>query len=151
MMEANLPIRLRHANDTDIDFIFSSWLKSNRSSRNMEGIAPNFYFAGQHKVIEGLLKSCTTLVACNEADPTQIYGYVNFERVEGIFILHYLYTKHSFRKLGIAKRLLIESGHDHTIAAIYTHRPFQSDSFMKKCNFVFNPFFAYHGYEKADK
>jgi len=89
LMQTPLPIRIRAATEEDISFIFNSWLKSFRDSNFGKQITNTIYFAQHHKLIENLLQSCNVFVACNESNPGELYGYICYEKVDGIFVMQY--------------------------------------------------------------
>lgn len=136
-----LPIRIRKATEADVPFIFSSWLKSYRQSPTVRNIANTSYYTEHHKVIENLLQSCEVYVACKDTDTAEIYGFICAEVVSGIFVLHYVYTKHTYRGLGIANQLL--SAYERADgAAMYTHFTMPATKLAEKYMFVYNPYIA---------
>ncbi len=107
MAEPKVEILVRTATDDDIDFITSSWLESMRHTGYMSESVPNEVFYKQHhKVIEGLLPDSLCVVACNADDPSQIFGWICASIVDGMLCIHYCYVKQSFRRFGLASRLL---------------------------------------------
>jgi GNAT superfamily N-acetyltransferase len=144
MEKSNPLIRLRDANETDIDFIFNSWLKSFRDSAFALKIQSPIYFAEQHKVIERLVKHSRVVIACNDSDPSQIFGWICADILQGIFCLHYVYVKHSFRRLGIGKVLL--NAFEHEGAGVYTHKTRAMDAFGEKFNLVYHPYILLNKY-----
>lgn len=134
------PIRLRKAIQDDVSFIFNSWLKSYKYSLFARNITNTIFYTGHHKVIERLLKHNDTIVACNNDDPTQIFGFINAGKIDGIFCLNYLYVKQSFRNLGIGKALLNAFDHDANIASVYTHHTRISEKLAAKYNMVYHPY-----------
>lgn len=142
METKNLPIRIRRATDGDVSFIFSSWLKSYRTALVNKNIPSEVYFTEHHKVIEDLLKTCEVLIACNEKDATDIYGYICAERVDGIFVVHYIYVKHTYRVLGVARMLINQFEHEIGVAAIYTHHTRIAERLAPKHGFVYSPYVA---------
>jgi ribosomal protein S18 acetylase RimI-like enzyme len=157
MSEQNLPIRLRPATEEDVPFVFNSWLKSYRSSVATKHISNTIFFAEQHKIIEALVIQNQVIMACNDKDPTQVYGYICAGQVDGIFTLHFVYVKHSFRNLGIGKMLLNAFDHNTDTAAIYTHHTRFADKLAPKFNFVYHPYtifpvvFEYYKRREAEK
>jgi len=139
-MSNQLPIRLRAANSEDVSFIFNSWLKSFRNSFFAKSIANEIYFNSHHKVIEKLIKESKITVACSESDPNQLYGYICAGQVDNFFMLHYIYVKHSFRNMGIAKSLLNSFDHDPSVASIFTHNTRVCDKLASRYNFIYNPY-----------
>jgi GNAT superfamily N-acetyltransferase len=144
----NEQIRLRPANEEDIPFIFSSWLKSFRSSLFASKLVNSVYFTEHHKVIEKIVKNSHVIVACNDQDPTQIYGYIVAGTVDSIFCLHYVYTKHPFRRMGIARLLINFFEHSKDLAGIYTHHTRAMDDIAPKFNLVHQPYIWINDYIK---
>lgn len=140
-------IRLRPATESDVPFIFNSWLKCYRHSNNTRGCENPVYFAQHHILLEGLCKRSTILIACNENDISQIYGYVCSEMVEGVLVVHFIYVKEMFRKFGVANILAAAIGFEREAPVFYTHRTFSSEGLEKKFKIVYNPYLAYSAYE----
>jgi len=107
------------------------------------------YFAAQHKVIEGLLKTCKVQVACNHEDIAQIFAYSVTAQVDGVGVVHMVYVKEPYRKLGLGKLLLTNAGIDLEKPYCYTHRTHPAIKFEKKHPIVFHPYLAYYAYEAA--
>lgn len=135
-----LPIRIRKANEEDIPFIFNSWLKSYRNSKFAKSITSTIYFTEHHKIIQSIVTKNEVLIACNNEDPSQVYGYCCAGFTEGFFTLHYIYVKHSFRGLGIAKVLMSKFNHDTSTASIYTHHTRVADKLAPKYNMIYHPY-----------
>lgn len=107
MKQESLPITVRVASQSDIGFIFNSWLKSYKGGGLFTyDIPPAVYFTEHHKILERLLKRSTVIVACDSQDPTLIYGYLIAEEIEGFPVLHFCYVKNTFRGFGISNILL---------------------------------------------
>lgn len=140
--EKSVPIRIRPATEIDVPFIFNSWLKSYRGDNFAKGITTTIYFNEHHKVIEELLKTCTVLIAANHDNPQDIFGYVCAERIDGVFVIHFAYTKQTYRRLGVIKALFNELGHDFTTAALFTHQTKYSDRLGPGRNLVYSPYIA---------
>jgi GNAT superfamily N-acetyltransferase len=136
------PVRIRKATEADVAFIFSSWLKSMRNSGYSYGVPNVTFYAEHHKVLERLLKSCEVYVACDEANVADIYGYICAERVDGFFVMHFAYVKHTYRRLGIGTMLLNAFQHDASTAALYTHMTKIGRLLEAKYNLVYNPYIA---------
>ena len=144
-------VRLRTLIDDDLPFLFSSWLKSYRSSHFAEKITNTIYFEDHHKVIERIIKNSKVLIACNPADPSQLYGYSVATEEGGVLVLHFLYVKHTFRNMGIGNTLLDAVGHESDKAAVYTHHTRMSDKLASKYNFVFHPYLLFALPEAPDE
>ena len=144
-------VRLRTANDEDLPFIFNSWLKSYRTSHFAEKITNTIYFSDHHKVVENILKDSVAMIACNADDPTQMYGYAVGSQTDGIFVLHFIYVKHTFRSMGIGTLLLESYGFDVENASVYTHHTRVAEKLAAKYNFVYHPYLMFVGESNGSK
>ena len=100
------PYAIRQALPSDLQFVFSSWVSSMRGGEPFCSCDRNWFSAAQHALISRLLQRSTIVIACNEEDPDQIFGYAVFEPRNSV--IHYIYIKQMFRGVGIC-RSLIES------------------------------------------
>jgi predicted N-acetyltransferase YhbS len=123
--------KIRPMRTDDEGFVFNSWLRSFRKSVDMESKA---YYLFKHSVIERLLRDSRTLMAVACDDPDQIFGWVCFAPFEDEYVVHYLYVKATFRKLGIGRRLI------ESLPPIgwYTHKTYGSAFF----DVDYNPYLA---------
>jgi GNAT superfamily N-acetyltransferase len=144
-------IRLRPATEEDIGFIFNSWLKSYKFSLFAKNITNTIYYAEHHKVIEKLLKNHQTIIACNNDDISQIYGFINAGFVDGIFCLNYIYVKQPFRNLGVGKTLLNSFDHDPSNASVVTHWTRMAERLAPKYNMVYHPYLMFNLKESSNE
>jgi GNAT superfamily N-acetyltransferase len=98
------------------------------------------YYTEHHKVVERLLRGCQVYVACNKDDDSELYGYICAENVDGIFVLHYIYVKHTYRMFGIAKQLLNVYEHDPSKASLYTHHTKVADKLAPRYQMVYSAY-----------
>lgn len=139
----NLPLKIRHATDEDISFIFNSWLKSFRNGALCREVSNTVYFAGHHKLLESLIPKCQLLIACSPEDSSQIYSYIVFTRIDGVFVCHYIYTKHTYRRLGVAKALLELTGYDKKTLSCFTHYMKSLEKKYEKYSMVYHPYLLF--------
>lgn len=104
----NLPIAIRQAsNPDDLAFFFSASLRANYllSSTNRL-IPPEIYYPAHKRVLQRVMDrvNAKLLIACDDAEPDVIYGFVLAEPVHGI--LHFTYVKKALRKFGVMTQLL---------------------------------------------
>lgn len=151
MSDKSLPIRLRAATQEDVPFIFNSWLKSYRQSLFARNITSTVYFSEHHKVLENLLRNSTVAIACDQNDPSTVYGYICAGKIDGVFVLHYVYVKHSFRNLGVGKTLLNAFDHDVNTAAVYTHHTRMAEKLAAKYNLMYHPYLLCQCEESKDE
>jgi GNAT superfamily N-acetyltransferase len=100
------------------------------------------YFSEMHKVVERLLKTCKVHIACDEANVNDIYGYACHETVDSIFVLHFIYVKHTYRNLGIGTMLLNSFNHNPEYASVYTQNTPIGMKLAAKYRMVYNPYVA---------
>lgn len=134
-----LPIVVRDALPEDLNFIFNSWLVSYKHSRNNLNIAHPFYYQGQHKVCERILRQAHTLVLADKNINDNIFGYVIYEFVDGVYVLHYAYTKHTYRNLGLFHHMLKLTRGEQT-TGIYTHDSKNARYVGDKVGLYYNPY-----------
>lgn len=132
---------IRHAHKGDVPFITSSWLRSFRDGDMVEGVPNQVYFYWHHKVLENVLSRATVMILCLPDSPDVILAWFCFEATEGGLIAHYIYTKNSFRKAGLAKKLydfvLAEESPSQIFA---THRVNPIGREFRKKNILYNPY-----------
>ena len=104
----NLPISYRPMNPKDNGFLYSTWLKSYRQMPYAQNMSNDTFFYHHKQVVEKILAKPETVITiiCEDTDPNHIYGYSVVEKYGDASIIHYVYIKHSYRKLGLAGSLL---------------------------------------------
>lgn len=152
MEDISLNIHIRHAIDQDVNFIYHSWLKSFRKSDFARPITDTVYFPEHHKLIENICVKDSTemLVACNQDEPDQIYGYIVGELMEGIPCVHYIYVKHTFRGLGIGTRLLQCLKPNLGTGSVHTHHTGAANKLGNRFNSVYQPYVLIHKYKESN-
>jgi hypothetical protein len=135
-----LPILIRDADPSDVSFIFNSWLKSYRNGHLCRGVDNTIYYAEHHKLIERILKTATVKIACDPKDIATIYGYICYEKIDGIFVAHFAYTKNTFRSLGVLTQLIKEIDHDFAGAGLFTHRNDRTEFLAAKYHLIYHPY-----------
>jgi GNAT superfamily N-acetyltransferase len=141
--------KLRLITKDDHPSIFSDWLRSGRKARAFVGITSQVYFFWQHLVVERLLDpdaQCVWLVACAADDPTKIYGWLCGSRADSLAgdqaILHYVYVKKLYRRLGIARRL-VEALRGSAEVLVITCLTDAVRALLHDQPFLYNPFLAF--------
>lgn len=135
-------VRLRKATEADVPFIFNAWLSSYRKSYFAKDMHNTIYYSEQHKIIENLLRTCETWVACSDIDPTQIFGFICSEFIDKQFVLHYAYVKQGFRFLGIGTMLLKQTQHDISKAGFYSHHTQAAHKLAAKYRLIYSVYLA---------
>lgn len=105
-----IEIDIKHSNmlTTEKPFVYNSWLKSYGKSQEPRRMSSKVYFQNYTKIIDSILDDCYVAFALNPDDHDQILGFVAFNYDEDInlTVIHYIYIKEAFRKLGLARKLM---------------------------------------------
>ena len=139
-MDSKLPIAIRNVFPEEHNFILNSWIKSGYRSKTLEPVAKEIYTLNQHEVISSLLVRSKVIVAQELNNPENIYGYICYDYIDGIFVLHYAYTKQIYRNLEIFKHLLQHAAKDNPVTGFYTHHTKVCEKIMPKLNLLYNPY-----------
>jgi GNAT superfamily N-acetyltransferase len=101
-------IVIRAAVETDLGLIYSSWLRSYWNARPaaLDGVAYADYQQGQRARIDRLLRTHGASVACSPAAPDTIMGWACFDPARDEMPWHYVYTRQTYRRMGVASLLL---------------------------------------------
>jgi len=149
-------VKLRPSNDGDSHFIYSSWLQSFREInvlklKDLVSEAREYktgpalwdresYFKRQRHLIAEVLKVSEVSVCCSPDDEGQIFGFIVYrDYAPTIRIISYVYVKHTFRKLGMARKLFEALGECH----VATHGGVSTKKLIQKAGLVYDPFFDY--------
>lgn len=160
-MPKHIPLTYRAAEENDYNFVLSTWLKSYRqNNESARHIKPQIYFANHKRFIDRILDDSQCIIACNPEEPTQIFGYGVFEEAaDQVALVHCIYVKLTYRRLGIGTDLLYTmlgaAQHDHALPVVISHLPDRSlprggeerpSSFWEilqpKWNLVYNPYLS---------
>lgn len=101
--------KIRKSVKSDESFIYSTWLKGlYYGNAWFKEIDQDIYFKNYHQVIERIINkpSSSILCACLEDDQDTLLSFCVYETIEDYQVLHWVFTKFSFRRSGIAKALL---------------------------------------------
>jgi hypothetical protein len=132
-----LPVHYRDAVATDLPFIMNSWLRSWRDSDFAKLMKNEVFYENYEPFIKGILQRANVLVACSVDDPDQIFGYIVYENPQ---IVHYVYVKTVYKKLGLAKSLFKRTV-DITKPIVVTHANDYYEAVKGKyTNLIYNPF-----------
>jgi len=115
---AELLIRPLELGGRETGFVLDSWSRAIardpiwRVEVGRRGVArtpipPSLSLYYHDIILKKILTNCTLLVACDPEDPDVIWGYVAFDQVDPV--LHFVYVKGAFRRMGIGTRLLNEA------------------------------------------
>jgi predicted GNAT family acetyltransferase len=139
-------IQIRKPTASDIPFIMSTWLNTFRyNSPFGKRIKNDIFFPNQKEICQRILVRPTTkaYIACPKEDSNIIVSYLVYEEDEkNQKTIHFVYTKDSFRKMGIAVALIKHAEIDLS-KAVFTH--WCDDTFwikQKYLELIHNPYLA---------
>lgn len=128
-------IAYRDLKPEDEPFIYATWIQGYQGGQKWFRKTPRKIFWEKYKpVIEILLKTQSTKIACLQKEPDVIIGYSVFKED----LVHWIHVKENWRKIGIAKDLLpanfSQVSHLTHVAyeILYTQRKYP--------HIIFNPF-----------
>ena len=100
-------VTYRAPEPSDLHFITSSWLQSNRNSDFANYINNGDYYDYHDELIESILKRSMVTMIVDAEDLNHIYGYMVYENSDNDFVLHFIYIKFNYRNFGLAKNALL--------------------------------------------
>lgn len=115
-------IRIRGGWPEDVEYVIKSWLRDYKRTlpRNTPG---RTYYPAQQQVIGVLASTSTIKVACDANDMNMIYGFAVGQAHPELktLVVHYVYIRDTWRRLGIAKALIKELGYQDGWEIVATH------------------------------
>lgn len=101
-------VSYRSPAQSDLAFIMSTWLKGQRHQGDRSFMTNRTYFDNEKKRIEKILSKSFIVIICDPEDSNHVFGYLAYNMLGDIFIIHYAHLKKAFRKLGLMSALLSE-------------------------------------------
>lgn len=134
--------KMRKMVDGDVNFILSSWAKSYRTTKNNRRMVNGVYYPNTTKVITEIMTRAEKIVIYNPepGKKDHIFGYAIFEYIGDLLVIHFIYIKHMYRRLGIVSEIIKRLKKNDVLPIICT---FATDIFdIKKddYNLMYNPF-----------
>jgi Acetyltransferase (GNAT) family len=132
---------VREPVDDDLPYLFSTYLECLRKESAQHGQIPgHIFFPNQRRVFEGILRHGRVLVACLDEGPAAIVGWLSYIEDPLNPALHFVYTKHPFRRMGVATTLLEAAGlRGNAIQHSHSTVMFKALAKLFKCTH-FNPY-----------
>lgn len=134
---------VRTPTENDVNFIMSSWLRSYRETNRH--INPVIFYNSQEALIFDLLKKARVYISCNPEHKSQIFGYIVFDQIRDLTIVHYVYVKHPFRRLGIGSELFYSINRTLDLPCIATHHTRIFPEISRAWDIVYNPYILIRG------
>jgi len=137
---------LRAITAAEMDMLYHSWLNSYRKTSLKTREAPDDVFEReQRKLIARMLKRPTVVVACavDPEDDTNVYGWLAGELRSYELVVHYAFTKKSFRRFGVMNSLLSAFRNGSSKPLYYTHWTHHSDKIAPHYAAIYNPWMVF--------
>jgi ribosomal protein S18 acetylase RimI-like enzyme len=100
-------VEIRAAETPDMNFIMQSWLRAQRTHEPFyKQIDKEIYYQQHGKLIDVAIQRSYTLIASPRKHPNIIVAYIVWENVGDNNIIHYIYVKGDYRRMGIAQLLM---------------------------------------------
>ena len=144
-------IQLRRMKESDVAYIYDTWMEDYLSAHYVKmkstdkypiqtwvALMPReLYYKEQRARIDKILKKSIVMVACNQEDEDQIFGYIVYRSIsEHLDLVSAVYVRHVYRNFGICGLLFKHMGN----ADIVTHCSPKRRWLLKRYNLIFNPF-----------
>jgi hypothetical protein len=129
---------IRPPQDNELNFIYNSYLKSNRNNLEHMNMSNEFYYKTMTSILQSIL-SRSTINMLIETTNNEIIGYMIVENTNNIQLVHFAYIKFAFRKLNLFTYLW-NSVIDLNKSIICTHNGKIIDYLIKKYNITYIPF-----------
>ena len=113
-------IEVRAAEESDLNFVIHSWLRSLRSYEPFyHSMVSGTYYKEHRKLINKALDRGHCLVVTPRNQPQILASYIVWENQAQDTIVHYIYTKNEYRKMGIGSLLMdtIQTGRNMIASA----------------------------------
>ena len=128
----------------DYNFVIRSWMSSLHKFTTSRGyghsnMTYDAFHLHQRPICEKLMARAKIHIACAEDYPAQIFGFLVEESTPIINVIHFAYTKRSFRMSGVFKKLIQQLDHSKTF--YFTHESRDSAMIASKLKAVFDPLF----------
>lgn len=129
----------RFATADDLRFVRDSWFESFRRGGHAPEIGFDLFSEGQRLLIAHLTENPLhpVVVAFAEKTPDEILSWICYEGP----ILHYVYTKNAYRKMGLAANLI----ELHGPFKFYSHQTRAGSQLAKKLGLRYNPYLTQKG------
>lgn len=127
---------IRPMQESDVNFIVSSWLRSNYKFMASKRPCNEQYFKSHQELIKLALAEDATLIACNKDDESQIIGWINF----GDNYLNYVFVKELFEGMGVSSALIAQAGLDKNNFIVTHYTKLFHVKHPKELNIKYNPY-----------
>lgn len=135
-------IKIRAASESDKPFIYANWLRHYKNrSYFAKRIRNSVFYKWHHLVLEKILDRSSTkiLIAHPPEEAELILGFMVYEDQPDGSVIHFVYIKPQFKRMGIAKKLFASA--DLKESQYFTHWTFDVDELIQKLpNLIYDPY-----------
>lgn len=134
-----LEVEIRPALPDDLNLVRKSWMRSYRKAEAMQGVSDATYDQQMPERIARLIQSprVQVLVASPPGDTLTAFGFIVASPPD---TLHYLWVKESWRRMGIARRLVSHALPDGIARFTHLTRMGAGVWLSKAHNALYDPF-----------
>ena len=130
--------------EQDVSYVHSSFLKSYHQHSIMKFVPNTIYYKNQEEIIHYLTKNANTLIACFPEDPEEIMGYIIYEIVSDMLVLHWIQVKGIHMHMQLATKIINSICPKDNCSIIATHITFDYERLKTKIDnkkFSYDPFY----------
>lgn len=145
-------------------FVFSAMTRAMRESAFGREMSDEVFLRTYRKIIKKRLQEGMEVYVAKPATPAKpnekeiFYGFIAFEKMGSVPVVHFLYTSKYYRNTGIAKKLLglavdkikVGDKEDYELF-VYTNHTVQAYKLRSKYPCIYNPFLFLLGKDWEDK
>jgi GNAT superfamily N-acetyltransferase len=135
----SIPIGFREICDSDRNFVLNSWQKGLYDPQ-FGYLEYAHYSTIINPFLHEIMGRAHVLVVYDTTDPISIYGWCCYEEWEDEIVIHWMYVKKTYRKLGIGK-LIFSVVNPKELIPIVTFWSKLCPDLHKKYPMLHNPFF----------
>ncbi len=141
MSACRLAHRIRPAAAGDRNFIVRGWVSEMRRAAYARYVPADVYWPSQHELIARLLDDANVIVACDPDDAHHLYGCTVWSEPPLGPVMHWLYVKGDFRRMGLAGSLLTAAvGDRRPVLCTQASRLFEEKSLIERHGLIYSPY-----------
>lgn len=143
MLRREIPaFKIRPVTPEDLPYIFSTWLDGQRKVGDRAYFTNTLYYEKEKPRISGILENSRVGILVNPEDTNHIYGFLVWDFLDDLFVLHYAHMKRAYQRLGIMTQAmsLICPKDKRKSGFITTHINDLAGKLRERHQFKYNPF-----------
>ena len=129
----------------DLGLIFSSWSNGAHECVPWNYTPTDRYAPHQLVHMERCVERFDTRVACHFDDPSEIMAWVCYTFQGGVLVVHWMYVKNLFRKMGMAKSIIDRIAPGYLVSGnpiVMTQWSKHCKWARQKAHLVFDPYYV---------